>query len=107
MNEFSTPQVSRVEGGLSGRAAGTGHSADPAAARPAAKAPASKPPVEAAPAEKPANPFQDVSIKFKVDAKTNDVTIMILDRATRKVVRTIPPEEMNRMDPGELLELFT
>jgi hypothetical protein len=53
------------------------------------------------------NPLSDVMLKFKVDAKTNDVTILIVDRASRKVVRSIPSDEMARMDPGELLELFT
>ncbi len=58
-------------------------------------------------AAKAANPLSDVSLKFRVDAKTNEVSILILDRASRKVLRTIPPDEMKRMDPGELLELFT
>jgi uncharacterized FlaG/YvyC family protein len=48
----------------------------------------------------------DVSLKFMINADTKDVTILILDRASHKVVRTIPPEDMNRMDPGELLQLF-
>ena len=56
---------------------------------------------------KAANSMTDVSLKFRVDAKTNEVSILILDRASRKVLRTIPPDEMNRMNPGELLELFT
>ena len=48
----------------------------------------------------------DCDLKFKIDAKTNDITILIVDRVSRKVVRSIPPEEMSHMDPGELLELF-
>jgi len=50
--------------------------------------------------------LKDVSLKFQIDDQTNDVTILILDRSSRRVVRTIPPEEMNKMDPGELLQLF-
>jgi uncharacterized FlaG/YvyC family protein len=46
------------------------------------------------------------SLKFQVDQKTNEVTVLILDRSTHKVVRTIPPEEMKNMDPGKLLQLF-
>ncbi len=46
-------------------------------------------------------------LKFKIDEKTKDVTILILDRETRKVVRSIPPEEISKLEPGELLELFT
>jgi uncharacterized FlaG/YvyC family protein len=45
-------------------------------------------------------------LKFQVDQKTNEVTVLILDRSTHKVVRTIPPEEMKNMDPGKLLQLF-
>lgn len=63
--------------------------------------------VELASRRRSFNPLSDVMLKFKVDAKTNDVTILIVDRASRKVVRSIPSDEMARMDPGELLELFT
>ena len=50
--------------------------------------------------------FGDVTLRFEIDSQTHDVTILILDKASQKVVRTIPPEEMARMDPGELLQLF-
>jgi uncharacterized FlaG/YvyC family protein len=53
------------------------------------------------------NPHTDLTLKFKIDEETNDVTIVMVDRETRKVVRTIPPEEMTKLDPGELIELFT
>ncbi len=56
--------------------------------------------------EKVTSALSDVSLKFQIDAKTNDVTIYILDKASRQVVRTIPPEDMKKMGPGELLELF-
>lgn len=52
-------------------------------------------------------PFRDTTIRFEVDAETHDVTLLIMDRETREVIRSIPPEEMRLMDPGELLELFT
>ncbi len=48
----------------------------------------------------------DIRVKFKIDDKTNDITILILDRSTQKVIRAIPPQELNKLDPGELLELF-
>ncbi len=51
-------------------------------------------------------PFGDVTLRFEIDSQTHDVTILILDKASRQVVRTIPPEEMARMNPGELLQLF-
>jgi uncharacterized FlaG/YvyC family protein len=49
---------------------------------------------------------QDVNLKFMVDADTKNVTILVVDRSSKEVVRTIPPEEMSRLDPGELLQLF-
>ncbi|MFZ5808685.1 MAG: flagellar protein FlaG [Chloroflexota bacterium] len=55
---------------------------------------------------KASRPLGDVSLKFEIDNQTHDVTILILDKASRQVVRTIPPDEMARMDPGELLQLF-
>jgi len=57
-------------------------------------------------AEKAGNQMSDVSLKFKINEETKDVTILIVDRASKKVVRTIPPEEMSKMKPGELLEMF-
>lgn len=51
-------------------------------------------------------PLGEVTLRFEIDSQTHDVTILILDKASRKVVRTIPPEEMARISPGELLQLF-
>ncbi len=56
--------------------------------------------------EKFAKPLGDVSLKFKVDEDTHDVTVFIVDNASKKVVRTIPPEEMAKINAGELLQLF-
>jgi uncharacterized FlaG/YvyC family protein len=52
------------------------------------------------------NPFNDISLQFKVDPKTEKVTILILDRASDKVVRSIPPEDIDKMSPGEIMQLF-
>lgn len=48
----------------------------------------------------------DVSLRFQVDPDTNDVTILILNNSSRQVVRTIPAEDMNKMEPGEIVQLF-
>ena len=42
---------------------------------------------------------------FRVDEKTNDVTVLIYDKATDKVVRTIPPDELKNLQQGELVRL--
>jgi hypothetical protein len=59
-------------------------------------------------APKPANPprYSDVRVKFMVDAQTRDVTVLILDRASQKVIRTIPSDEMANLNEGDILELF-
>ena len=48
----------------------------------------------------------DLNLRFMVDSQTKDVTILVVDRSSKKVVRTIPPEEASKLDPGELLQLF-
>ncbi len=52
------------------------------------------------------NPLADFSLEFQVDESTKDVTVFILDRTSHEVVRTIPPEELNNLNPGDLLQLF-
>jgi len=58
------------------------------------------------PETKVANPLGNFSLEFQVDDTTNDVTVYILDRNSHEVVRTIPPEELNNLNPGDLLSLF-
>jgi hypothetical protein len=47
----------------------------------------------------------NVRLQFEIDAETQDVTVLILDKASQKVLRTIPPEEMTKLQAGDLLEL--
>jgi len=49
----------------------------------------------------------DTRLQFRVDEKTNDVTIMIMDKTTNKVVRTIPPEAIKDIPIGQLMEYST
>ena len=43
--------------------------------------------------EKPAPlKMSNVSLKFEVDAKTNEITIKIMDEKSKKVIRSIPPD---------------
>jgi uncharacterized FlaG/YvyC family protein len=46
-------------------------------------------------------------LQFRVDEKTNDVTIMIMDKETDKVIRTIPPEAIKDIPTGQLMEYST
>ena len=82
--------------------------ADQAAGEPAVKAGA---PVEQKPGaaeDRPLIPMSNannVSIQFRVDRSTNAITVFIVDRETRRVLRSIPPEELNKLRTGDLLEI--
>jgi uncharacterized FlaG/YvyC family protein len=52
------------------------------------------------------NNMTDSYLKFKVDPKTNTITVFVLDKTSKKIIRTIPPEELGKMASGDLLELF-
>jgi len=47
---------------------------------------------------------RETNLKFQVDDKTHQVTIMIMDRATNKVITTIPPDKIKDVPPGDLLQ---
>jgi uncharacterized FlaG/YvyC family protein len=53
------------------------------------------------------NSLADLRLKFRVDPDSNDVTVLIMDKATDKVIRTIPPEELKNLREGGLIELTT
>lgn len=52
-----------------------------------------------------ANSLANVSIHFRVDDKTNDVTVFLVDRKSRKVLRSIPANELQKLQIGDLLKL--
>lgn len=43
------------------------------------------------------------ALRFQVDMKTHDVTIMIVDKATDKVIATVPAEAIKNIPSGQLL----
>ncbi len=50
--------------------------------------------------------YTDVHLKFQVDDDTKEITVLILDRISKEVIRTIPPEELSNLRAGDLFELF-
>jgi len=48
----------------------------------------------------------DVRLKFIVDGKTNDVTVLVLDKASRQIIRTIPTDELKNLTQGDLVTIF-
>jgi uncharacterized FlaG/YvyC family protein len=48
----------------------------------------------------------DVQLRFIVDGETNNITVLVVDRTNQRVIRSIPPEELNQFQKGDLLSLF-
>lgn len=48
----------------------------------------------------------DVSLRFIVDEDTHAITILVVDRANQKVIRSIPPEELGNFQGGSLFDYF-
>ena len=46
-----------------------------------------------------------VTIHFRVDEETNDVTVYVVDRKSRRVLRSIPANELHKLKAGDLLKL--
>jgi uncharacterized FlaG/YvyC family protein len=78
---------------------------------------------EASAAQKPASPEQEkpsipkesvsvqagetpnISIHFRIDDQTQAVTVFVVDRATKQVLRSIPASELHKLKAGDLLQL--
>lgn len=56
-------------------------------------------------AEVASNQVGNVSIHFRLDDKTNELTVFVVDRKTKRVIRSIPASELHKLQSGELLKL--
>jgi len=52
-----------------------------------------------------ADSLANVSIHFRVDDKSNNVTVFLTDRKSKKVLRSIPASELQKLQIGDLLKL--
>jgi uncharacterized FlaG/YvyC family protein len=48
----------------------------------------------------------DLRLRFKIDPKTNDITVIVIDRTSNRVIRTIPPDELSTFIEGPLMEIL-
>ncbi len=48
----------------------------------------------------------NTSLKFQIDEETNEITVLIVDRATDKVLHTIPAEAIKNLPGGNLMSYF-
>jgi hypothetical protein len=51
--------------------------------------------------------LRNIRLHFKIDPKTEELTVLMVDTATQRVVRTIPPDELRQMTQGDLVEVLT
>lgn len=51
------------------------------------------------------NPLRDVELKFVRDDDSNQMTVYVVDKTTKNVLRSIPPEDIGKLNAGDLLEL--
>lgn len=61
---------------------------------------------EAEKTELPLTSMANISLKFKIDEETRNITVYVIDRESKRVLRSIPPEEMNKLQAGDLVELL-
>ena len=47
----------------------------------------------------------DVELKFVHDQATNKMMIFVVDKTSKDVLRSIPPEEVEKLSVGDLLEI--
>jgi uncharacterized FlaG/YvyC family protein len=58
-------------------------------------------------ATRAASAYSATKMQFQVDSKTNDVIILIRDKDTDKIIRTIPGEAIKDIPPGQILQKFS
>ncbi len=56
---------------------------------------------EAIPVESTLN----ISLQFRVDDKTRELTVFVIDRQSKRVLRSIPASELRKLNAGDLFKL--
>ena len=105
INPISSVQVASVSGMLP--------KPQPQVKAPQAKAKAVVEEVSAqenAPKQTESTPMQvggssNIAVHFRVNDDTNELTVFIVDRENKKVLRTIPSSEFSKLNAGDILEL--
>jgi len=55
--------------------------------------------------EQPISSASNVSVHFRVNDDTNELTVFVVDRENKKVLRTIPASEFSKLKAGDILHL--
>lgn len=57
-------------------------------------------------AEQAAEVERNLALRFRVDPDTHSVTVLLVDQATKRIVRSVPPEELQKLNSGDLVHLL-
>lgn len=49
--------------------------------------------------------LSNISIHFQVDDESKELTVFVIDRDSRRVIRSIPASEFSKLQAGDLLKL--
>jgi uncharacterized FlaG/YvyC family protein len=52
------------------------------------------------------NEMSNISLQFHVDDETQELTVFVVDRQSKRVLRSIPPGELYKLEAGDLLKLI-
>lgn len=47
----------------------------------------------------------NISVHFRINDDTNELTVFVVDRENKKVLRAIPSSEFSKLNAGDILEL--
>ncbi len=108
MAENSVNPISSIdsESGVSRVLQMAQHHAEIEAARINEQSKVVKPTSEDKPAASPVKSVGDIQLKFQVNDETKQVTVYVVDRESKRVIRSIPPDELNNLQAGDLVELL-
>ncbi|MBL8097138.1 MAG: flagellar protein FlaG [Anaerolineales bacterium] len=57
-------------------------------------------------AEAEAEASRNLALRFRIDPDTHDVTVLLVDQATKRIVRSVPPEDLQKLNNGDLVHLL-
>ena len=47
----------------------------------------------------------NISVHFRVNDETNELTVFVVDRENKKILRTIPASEFSKLNAGDIVQL--
>lgn len=80
------------------------HAPAEAASQPTQPQPKQEPAANAAPQPATGDMLREVVVRYKLDPDTNSLTLFLVDKNSKEVIRSVPPEELQRMGYNHTFE---